>query len=118
MDGERRVLTEHMKLTRRRFAAALAFAPIAARAAGDGEGQAFDLRADDGDPLANFRIPAELDPAQRMTALRAAEEYLLANGPIAPLAFRGQANLIRSDIVGFRGNLLDLHPLDRLGRRR
>jgi protein-disulfide isomerase len=42
----------------------LACAPVAARAAGGDSGQAFDLRADDGDPLANFRIPAELDPAQ------------------------------------------------------
>jgi hypothetical protein len=62
--GAQRVLTDHIKLTRRRFAAILAFAPIAARAATGGEGQAFDLRADDGDPLTNFRIPAELDPAQ------------------------------------------------------
>ncbi len=52
------------KLTRRRFAGMLALAPVVARAAGADAGQAFELRADDGDPLTNFRIPAELDPAQ------------------------------------------------------
>lgn len=52
------------KLTRRRFAGMVALAPVAARAAGADAGQAFDLRADDGDPLTSFRIPAELDPAQ------------------------------------------------------
>lgn len=64
------------------------------------------------------RAERQLDRSQRMSALLDAEEYLLANGPIVPIAFRGQANLIAPDIVGFSGNLLDLHPLDRLSRRR
>ncbi len=59
----------------------------------------------------------ELDESQRERLLLAAETYLLESGPIAPIAWRGQANLVATDLEGFTGNVLDLHPLDRLKRR-
>ncbi|MCC7170899.1 MAG: peptide ABC transporter substrate-binding protein [Planctomycetes bacterium] len=55
-----------------------------------------------------------VDQDARAGKLAAAESYLLARGPIAPVAFRGQANLVSGDVFGFTPNLLDLHPLDRL----
>jgi oligopeptide transport system substrate-binding protein len=64
------------------------------------------------------RAASELDDAKRAALLRNAEDYLLEQGPIAPIAWRGQANLVASDIEGFSANVLDLHPLDLLKRRR
>jgi hypothetical protein len=43
-----------------------------------------------------------------------AERYLLEQGPFAPVANRGQANLVAPRVRGFTANPLDLHPLDRL----
>lgn len=60
---------------------------------------------------------ATSEPALRATRLAEAERLLMQRGPIAPISFRGQANLIDPDIMGFHDNLLDLHPLDALRRR-
>lgn len=59
---------------------------------------------------------ATTDRASRVRLLREAEDYLLERGPIAPIAWRGQANLVAADVAGFRDNPLDLHPLDLLRR--
>lgn len=59
-----------------------------------------------------------LDPDARAALLRAAEALLLEEGPIAPLTFRGQPNLVAPHVDGFRANLLDAHPLDLLSVRR
>lgn len=61
---------------------------------------------------------AEIDPVARMSGLRDAERHLLEHGPIAPIAWRGQANLVATEIRGFLDNPLDLHPLDLLHRAR
>ncbi len=60
---------------------------------------------------------AEGDPARRAALLRKAEELLLREGPIAPICFRGQANLVSPRVTGFTTNLLDLHPLELLALR-
>lgn len=59
-----------------------------------------------------------IDPAARVELLKRAEARLLEFGPIAPIAWRGQANLVKRDIVGFLPNALDQHPLDLLKRAR
>ncbi len=71
------------------------------------------------------RYDALLDRASRMVdletraeVLREAEALLLTEGPIAPLTFRGQPNLVAPHVEGFTTNLLDVHPLDRLSIRR
>ncbi|MFH0944240.1 MAG: ABC transporter substrate-binding protein, partial [Planctomycetota bacterium] len=53
----------------------------------------------------------------RMGVLREAEQLLLELGPIAPLCYRSQVNLLSQRVEGFSVNLLDLHPLDRLRLR-
>ena len=55
-----------------------------------------------------------MQPAQRMALLQQAEALLLERGPIAPICFRGQVNLVSPRVLGFTVNQLDLHPLDRL----
>ncbi|MBI4879620.1 MAG: peptide ABC transporter substrate-binding protein [Planctomycetes bacterium] len=60
---------------------------------------------------------AERDAARRAGLLREAEELLLREGPIAPICYRGQANLVSPRVLGFTTNLLDLHPLELLALR-
>lgn len=50
----------------------------------------------------------------RLSILRDAEAHLLEHGPIIPICYRGQPNLVRPGVVGFTDNLLDLHPLEDL----
>ena len=57
---------------------------------------------------------SEADTSDRMGLLREAEHLLLEVGPIAPICFRSQVNLLSEKVAGFSVNLLDLHPLDRL----
>ena len=63
------------------------------------------------------RAASTTDPAARIAAMREAEALLLAEGPIAPISYRGQANLVSDEIDGFHDNLLDHHPLSELRRR-
>jgi oligopeptide transport system substrate-binding protein len=58
-----------------------------------------------------------VEPARRALLLADAEALLLESGPIAPIAYRGQPNLVATDIEGFSDNLLDVHPLELLRRR-
>lgn len=57
---------------------------------------------------------ASVDQEERFRLLAEAERLLLAEGPIAPICFAGQPNLVSSRVEGFTTNPLDLHPLDRL----
>lgn len=67
---------------------------------------AYDAMLDDAAKL--------VDPAERLALLVRAERHLLDHGPFAPVAHRGQANLVAPRVRGFTANALDLHPLDRL----
>lgn len=73
----------------------------------DGEFEAMLARA--------ATLPSE--PA-RLRALAEVEELLLDRGPIAPICYRAQPNLVALHVEGFTDNLLDLHPLERLRVRR
>ncbi len=61
---------------------------------------------------------AELDPQKRGLLLRRAEEILLDDLPIAPLYFRTTTNMINRKWEGYYDNLLDVHPLKHLRKRR
>jgi len=56
--------------------------------------------------------------ARRAELLARAEALLLEQGPIAPIAFRAQANLVASHVDGFTSNALDWHPLEDIRIRR
>ncbi|MDA0659676.1 MAG: peptide ABC transporter substrate-binding protein [Planctomycetota bacterium] len=60
----------------------------------------------------------ELDPQRRLELLAEAERILMAELPILPIYFYASKNLVRADFSGFSENLLDVHPLHLLRRRR
>ena len=51
------------------------------------------------------------DTAQRYALYQRCEEILAAECPIAPIYFYTRNNLVRPEVKGWYGNLLDQHPL-------
>ncbi|MSU65124.1 MAG: peptide ABC transporter substrate-binding protein [Opitutus sp.] len=52
-----------------------------------------------------------LDPIRRYQLYQRCEEIIAAESPIAPIYFYTRNNLVRPEVKGWCGNLLDYHPL-------
>ncbi len=52
-----------------------------------------------------------LDTARRYQLYQRCEEIIAAESPIAPIYFYTRNNLVRPEVKGWYGNLLDYHPL-------
>jgi oligopeptide transport system substrate-binding protein len=51
------------------------------------------------------------DPVRRNTLYQRAEQILVEEAPVAPVYFYTRNNLVRPEVKGWFGNLLDVHPL-------
>ena len=60
----------------------------------------------------------ELDGNKRAALMRRAEEILLDEMPISPLYYRTTTNMIKTVWEGYHDNILDIHPLKTLRRRK
>jgi oligopeptide transport system substrate-binding protein len=54
---------------------------------------------------------ATADTAKRYAAYQRCEDILAQECPIAPIYFYVRNNLVRPEVKGWYGNLLDMHPL-------
>jgi oligopeptide transport system substrate-binding protein len=54
------------------------------------------------------------DPAERNKVFQQAEAILVDQVPIIPLYFGTRVNLRTTNVEGWYGNLLDLHPYNRV----
>jgi oligopeptide transport system substrate-binding protein len=52
-----------------------------------------------------------VDTARRYALYQRCEEIIAAQAPIAPIYFYTRNNLVRPEVKGWYGNLLDYHPL-------